>query len=892
MTNRRTIDISLDHLAAEIAACPLVLPESWRFALTELDGRPGQVAGHRSGNVANAARLFWRAAEQHFLSRFPHTGIDELVSLRNLIWFHQLTPGRNTQLVPLHQFLERLARSYLRVEGTSAYPQLPPSAQARGGLASNEPPEAAARRAWRWLTFSLPADLLLATLANDQQLPTRVVVVSPALEGLLREGFAETHLHYGVAFDFSMAWAAVMYAAGGSSAYRLHPTTFSSPGADNAEGTELAVKVVLAALVRYFLGAFLRDQRTLRTQAGFADWLDRQLEDVSPGVPKSDARRIRQAVRLLAGWQTGGAITAGSLPGTAFTELQAVYIRWTKASLRPLPAAVNDVQYLDPLANFFSPKRPANVSVQLQFLIAGFEYLRGAGSDREFQTLFWQVERVRCMLYRHCIQRPLTPGLTNFIRFYERKSPLSRPIENVLVESAARISGIDSGLQSLEIRTSPEKDVTRQLAQLHSIRRQFQQVSGMAKKAALETGVVLHFLKRRGRAYDQGIPQVFDINTFADPGNRSDNPSGYRWAGWFSGRLKEARAIGRAISSEPQLLLVLRGIDVCRDEPGVPTWAVAPLFAEVRKLVSLARTQHCRRGRPELPPLRTTVHVGEDFVHLASGIRVMDEALQFLELGSGDRIGHGLALGVDAVDWASRTDRVAMPREDRLFDLIWEKSWHAAPDANFPTSRREHVNREIERLGNIIFHNSATPQPPGWSSRQSLMFRSQLFNFGCLQKVGFPDRGLPAKTASTDSQQELEAYLTDAAVYLRSRAVEWVEARDEGPVVAELQRLVRKRCAESGITVEINPISNLLVGDLTDLRSHPLWRLAPRLGDEFGPTMRMCVGSDDPFVFSTSLPEEYQFLADSLVLAGKSHAEAREWLELLRRMGLESRFTV
>jgi adenosine deaminase len=54
----------------------------------------------------------------------------------------------------------------------------------------------------------------------------------------------------------------------------------------------------------------------------------------------------------------------------------------------------------------------------------------------------------------------------------------------------------------------------------------------------------------------------------------------------------------------------------------------------------------------------------------------------------------------------------------------------------------------------------------------------------------------------------------------------------------------------------------------------------------------MCIGSDDPFVFSTNLPEEYQFLADSLVFAGKSHAEAREWLDLLRRMGLESRFTI
>jgi hypothetical protein len=138
----------------------------------------------------------------------------------------------------------------------------------------------------------------------------------------------------------------------------------------------------------------------------------------------------------------------------------------------------------------------------------------------------------------------------------------------------------------------------------------------------------------------------------------------------------------------------------------------------------------------------------------------------------------------------------------------------------------------------------------------------------------------------------MERYLTEPLLYRRCRAVEWIAVRQDGPTVAELQRLVRQRYALAGITIEVNPVSNLLVGDLTDLNSHPLWRISPGLGHDVDATLRICVGSDDPFPFATSLPEEYQFLFDSLVLAGRSHAEARQWLDHIRQLGIESRFTM
>jgi hypothetical protein len=555
--------------------------------------------------------------------------------------------------------------------------------------------------------------------------------------------------------------------------------------------------------------------------------------------------------------------------------------------------------------------------VQLQFLREGFSYLANCEGDHLFSKLFWQVERVRCFVYRHCVQRPLTPGLTNFIRFYERKGVISDPIENVLIESAALLGGIDQGLDSLEIRTSPRRELDDQRRELQQIRRGFQNLRASRSTAVanpaetlvgslgavtqlhatgvkrIECGLVLHFLRRRGKLHDSGHPQVGDVGDFADPKSRGPNPNGYRWDGFYRDRLREAVALGNALAAEPELLHVLRGLDVCRDEPGVPIWLIAPLFNTVRDRVRAIRANYLERHRHELPTLRSTAHVGEDFVHLGTGLRAMDDAIRYLKLGGGDRVGHGLALGVDPLEWSRRTTRLAMPREDRWFDLIWEWQWHSEIGSRFHLARRGFVAQEIVRLANTLFHcvRGFRQDFSDWTIDQAIEFQRGLHDMPRLARLGFPNGWLAPSLPSNKIDAALELYLWHPGVFSSCRTVEWVESAHEGETLHELQRLVRQRYADLGITIEVNPISNLLVGDLTDLTSHPLWRLAPKWGDQFGPSLRMCVGSDDPFPFATNLREEYQFLYDSLILAGKSPPEARDWLDLVRQMGWESRFT-
>ena len=60
---------------------------------------------------------------------------------------------------------------------------------------------------------------------------------------------------------------------------------------------------------------------------------------------------------------------------------------------------------------------------------------------------------------------------------------------------------------------------------------------------------------------------------------------------------------------------------------------------------------HAFRYLREFGGLGRTYHVGEDFYDLIDGLRAIDEAITFFELGKNDRLGHALALGVNPYDY-------------------------------------------------------------------------------------------------------------------------------------------------------------------------------------------------------------------------------------------------
>ena len=74
-----------------------------------------------------------------------------------------------------------------------------------------------------------------------------------------------------------------------------------------------------------------------------------------------------------------------------------------------------------------------------------------------------------------------------------------------------------------------------------------------------------------------------------------------------------------------------------------------------------------------------------------------------LGLQEGDRIGHGLALGMEPGLWASRTGRAALPRQDRVFDLAWEWSWWTRRGGGADAARLAYIEREVSDVASAWF---------------------------------------------------------------------------------------------------------------------------------------------------------------------------------------------
>jgi len=890
MTFSRQANIPLDHVVAEVAAFPLASETALELGLTSLDANLPP--------TSDTARL-WRRAEKQVLSECAAFSVDEVVAIRDKVWF---ADNANRTQVPLHVYLGNLSCKFLEARGSVAVPHLIDSERPK----EHKNRSVLARQRWRWLAFALPPDLLLAALKPSSPGPANVKLMSPLLEQMLRErGYVETHLHVGAAIDFPLLWTAAIrriasYAGAGED--RINADSFRSPGAALNEGCLLASWLVRAAIGRFMLAHFLTwghrhgSFDDFRYSRAAEEWL---YSNIGP----ADISMLFIGLDEL----INGRMVLSRLP---FTFWQGLYAGITGITRVRRIQNRNEAYNADPIARLLQQYGGRDWKPEMRLISAAFAYLNEHPDDITFTKLFWQVVRVRNLFYRHMVQRPMTPGLQWFVRFYGRMSPAKRILSpEVFLESALVLGGIDEGLRALEVRTSPEEDrssLLQYMQRLDKVSRSLTDFSYQAGREGnldssnrnVELGIVYHFTKARGGGARYGIQKAHWRESNADPGaGGKGNPTGYRYARYYNGKRREAEALAWLLHNYPLSLQLVRGLDVCTDELGVPNWVLWPLLRYVRRVADEGSAAARQLRGLTLPTLRLTAHAGEDFVHLLTGLRNVDEVINRFQFREGDRIGHGLALGLEPEDWARRAGRVAIAREERLLDLVWEWSWYGREGGYPGRGRQQFLEHEICQLSDQIFRDIPIPNRARVTPYDLEMLVEDLYNPERLQQVGFPNGQLISEADFESSESPprlvfLYHYLRNRTVFQRGREIVWVEPISEIESLVNLQVGLRHKLGSQGITVEVNPTSNLLIGDLGDLTKHPLWRLHPPRNDGDAPPVSICIGSDDPLTFASAIRQEYQCLSDAMALSEFSDEETRQWLDRARASGLESRFTL
>ena len=177
------------------------------------------------------------------------------------------------------------------------------------------------------------------------------------------------------------------------------------------------------------------------------------------------------------------------------------------------------------------------------------------------------------------------------------------------------------------------------------------------------------------------------------------------------------------------------------------------------------------------------------------GLRRLDDAIQYLGLEEGDRIGHGTALGLNPDTWFERTGRVVQTLEERLFDLVWEWGYYASRGIAVGSARLPYLRSTIDRLSRKMFGGEHTPEG-------LVEFVRALHCERELKDQGFPDRSIFGTTRAQRSgggenkaQKLVREYLRSTDVWRKGRALETIalnEPDHEREALLRLQEALRK----------------------------------------------------------------------------------------------------
>lgn len=320
------------------------------------------------------------------------------------------------------------------------------------------------------------------------------------------------------------------------------------------------------------------------------------------------------------------------------------------------------------------------------------------------------------------------------------------------------------------------------------------------------------------------------------------------------------------------------GFDAAANELHTPPEVFAPIF---RKLRYDGQTNF-------------TYHAGEDFKHLISGIRAVYEAIEFLELSSGNRIGHATALGIEPALWQKRFAKegsILLPQGEWLDNLIF--AFHILSKSNPPIGLMSNLEREINKLFLDIYET--TPDISIHTLIESWQMRKlePEIAFGRREPGmfdGFEKRELEyARSLQYRTLDLLEAYHSSRVIKNYQKLIHiHPEQLLNHVTIRQLQNEVLSQMITKDIAIESLFSSNVRISFYKNYQEHHIFRWLGLTANK-DPRPSIVLGTDDTGIFMTNIRNEYTFLFLCLKEL-TSQDEALKILEQLRTNGEIYRF--
>lgn len=320
-----------------------------------------------------------------------------------------------------------------------------------------------------------------------------------------------------------------------------------------------------------------------------------------------------------------------------------------------------------------------------------------------------------------------------------------------------------------------------------------------------------------------------------------------------------------------------------------------------------------------------TYHVGEDFLDMADGLRAVDEALLFLNLEGGDRIGHGLVLGIDPKDYYRQRNRhVIMSAHDFLDNVAWMLAilpqTGEAPLSSLNAKLEEWFYKYYYQIyDSAEQHTTPYLYYQAWRLRgddpihylhhtinrhsENEPFDPIHIDFWSLSGINQPQSEPQIERANPIINLYVKYHYHPKVRENGSKRIEEKVPAEYVIAIEQIQRFLRRKIAKKHILVETNPSSNYLIGEYKHYDQHPLVKfynesLAISSSELSGSDqIHVSIGTDDRGVFATNLENEYSLMALSLEKCRGAdlqplynHTYICNWLHRIASLSREHRF--
>lgn len=774
---------------------------------------------------------------------------------------------------------------------------------------------------WRMLTYKLGEDLFTTSYLafNDLNANTKrdsffwpVVLMqdNPSIAHLLRKGVCDLHFHLrGSSLNYELNWLSLMNDMSHRKAefeqlkMCLSHKTVTTDG-EIWERTYLTT--IKACAIRFYLFLRITDEKK-------ANIFQKYLIKILQCENELAIHTVRESIEVNA---------------------QIESYRFLNGNKLKIDGRVFCPDYA--IRDGFGTTEPWNLAEKIlsgerRLMYNMFYRIFDKSVSAEDKWLFYIYLLQKGQIRRELIQANEKAGFRNFSD-YERRKELfieGRWGYQELVPKLAVDMAFSKGhLKYLECRITP-KDTSRKL--IDSIEQLEHQIcrrlpgetrsrSGGNKER--KHYYILHFIKQRDKEADSYLKSL-KCERWEIIGCRHSS---------FRQQIKrQGKAILETMRRNERMAEMIVGVDAANAELYCRPEVFGPIYRYLKRFCNHSADSDLGYEHYKgLRSLNFTYHVGEDFWDITDGLRAIDEAVLFLNLKAGDRMGHALVLGVNVdLYYKHRNHRVVMSKQNILDNAMWlhckarelgialstnvslelENTFYKFYDEVYLNKKQ----KMFKEPGALSLGKNINSYYHGWLLRGDDPFfyidpfrQLEEYDYHTRWNVTALNTAVPDMSRARHNRIDVrlnQYYHYDSGI--RQRGEERCEiclSPEIIDLIKKVQHAMRIEIAARYISVEANITSNHLIESFKHYAQHPitqLYRLGlPSIGEEeLCPQVSVSVNTDDRGIFDTSIEDEYALLALALEkerdLEGKKRyapKEVYEWLNNIRRQGFEQQF--